>query len=147
MSGMRTYDQAYMAIVGRKSATDPDPERVAAANRAAMLSDLLRDQGCVTRAWYPGSKRPWCHRTGYYWEWDRPTPDHPYRLVHKSTEREIFCFEPYGFGKEHIIKLAELQAQEWHVWVDAWMALHFPARTLVVKIEEESKFKKSLLHR
>ena len=137
MSGLRSYEEAYRHIVGKMPESDADPERVAAARMAAGRSSAFRKQGWECREWRAGPKRPWFHKEGSLWQWDTPYADHPYRLVQRSTGRELFIFEPYDLGDDYMPRLAEIRERGWEVRISAGWALHYPGRTVAVSLERK----------
>lgn len=139
MTEIRTYEEAYVAIVGRHSEAQARPEDLAAVRLAAERSQILTEQGWEEREWRPCRGRPLAkyNGAGRFWEWDGHPHwlDHPYRLVNKAKGREVFVAEPYGITGDDLESLLKLETEGWDVIIDAGMALHFPGWTIAIWLE------------
>jgi hypothetical protein len=61
--------------------------------------------------------------------------DHGYRLRKRGDPAaDAYVGEPYGLTERDILALADLIGDGWGVTVDARGALHFPGRTLTVRV-------------
>lgn len=139
MAMIRTYEEAYAAIVGHHSEAQASPERLAAARMAAQRSQILKKQGWEEREWRPYRGRPLAKYHGLcrFWDWDEHPHwlDHPYRLVNKAKGRDVFVAEPYGITSEDLESLRKLETEGWDVIIDAVLALHFPGWTIAIWLE------------